>query len=161
MTATIDSKKAWTALSADPEFAAGVPASAQPHFKELVESLPERLGDLSGEPLTLASLARAKIAVLKATVETGFLKKMAASMGQPGMDAMMEAGIDLMLATFEEIAGNADGWLGEQEIDEATFMSHPKGGRLNGPAMRAYRAGTLTVGGLLELQPLAIIQNAD
>jgi|CXWL01.1.fsa_nt_gi hypothetical protein len=169
MTATLDASKVWAALTADPKFSAGLPADTHPVFKELVEALPDRLGDLTDRPLTLESFAAAKLVVLKASLEIGFVKKMVeklpeealAFMDREDMGEMLQETLTQLVPIFEGIVVNAVGWLSEQGINEATFLAHPRGGRLGVPAMTAYDDGTLTVRTLLEIQPMAVIQNTD
>ena len=168
MTATLDTKKIWTVLSADPAFA-NVPAPMRPAFQELIEAMPERLGDLPSQPLTAASFAAAKVAVLKASIEIGFVEKTVKKMPEEAfgffsrdeMAEQMQGMLAMLLPVFEEIAKNTAAWLKENGADEEQFLAHPQGGRLNEASMQAYRAGTLTVGGLLERQPMAVILNTN
>lgn len=61
----------------------------------------------------------------------------------------------------EMILRDVPAFLSEQGISEEIFLGHPKGARLEGETMRAWRAGTLTIGGLLALQPKAILSFTD
>lgn len=50
-----------------------------------------------------------------------------------------------------------DADLEREGTSHATWLAHPQGGKLHEQAMAAWRRGTLTIGELFKLQPMAII----
>lgn len=163
-------EQVWEAMCQDPAFQAEVP-SGKPRelFRELGMRLPEILAEHLDKPLTLRSLIEAKLAVVNDIAGSDFMERLIASypvQALRGQDvqrlvATVKAVLAQALTSMESVLGEFDGFLRRQNASEEQLLAHPKGGKLGPAAMAEYRAGTLTVGRLLALQPHVIVKNAD
>lgn len=166
----ITGEQVWDALKEEANFLAEVPEGApRAIFRELCLELPTILKEDLDAPLTLKTLMRAKVTMLDRMNETGLLRRLVEAYplellnGMPRemlVDTLADS-VTGLVAAMQEILEDFDAWFARAGVHEADILADPKHGRLNAAAMEAYRAGTLTVGGLLVLQPWALIKNTD
>ncbi len=171
MAETVTGDQVWKALENDPTFRNDIPPGKPVEiFRELALGLPAVLADQLGTPLTMESFVKAKLAVMRYIAEGGFTKRLIAAYPEEAFGGIFspeemaeqgQAAIEALLPRLEELAGNMPAWLAENGVDEPEALAHPKIGKLNAAAMEEYRAGTLTVGRLLALQPATIVKNTD
>ncbi len=137
-------------------------------FGEFVRNVPELLKEQLDEKITFASLLKAKLTIVKATLEGDFLERLFRAYPEDAMpfsvDVILEmatSALSALIPSVEDILNDVPAYMVENGVTEEQILSHPKAGRLNRKSMAAYRAGTLTVGELLELQPWIIIKNSE
>ncbi len=165
--ATVDCEAVWTAVQAEPSFQTEVP-SGQPRevFREFVYAIPEVLQDLLTERVSLLTLFKVKMAVIKLFLDGGWAAKLLRSYpsdmlsGDPDdlIEPMQEA-LRNSLPAIEGIESDLPSWLRDQGLSEEEALAHPRLGKLSRSMMKLYRQGELTIGGLLELQPMVILKN--
>lgn len=164
---TVDREKVWRALEADPTFQQSTPLGRPREVsREFVYAIVDGLHDLMAERVTLTSLFRAKLVVIKLFVEDGWCERLLGSFPAGMLPGNLNEHIEFMqrsmrssLPKFEQVANNVSDWLSSQNMSEEDVLAHPRLGRLSESTMVVYRQGELTIGRLLELQPMAIIKN--
>ncbi len=136
-------------------------------FGEFVRNVPELLKEQLDTKLTLASFLQAKLTIVKATLEGDLLERLFKAYPAETLPFsidvildMAKSALSVMIPSVEDILNDVPAWMAENGVTEEQALSHPKAGRLNRKSMAAYRAGTLTVGELLELQPWVLIKNS-
>ena len=163
-------EQVWEAMCQDPAFQAEVPpGKPRELFRELGMRLPEILAEHLDKPLTLRSLIEAKLAVAKDVADGDFMERLIAAypvqmfQGQDmqGLVAMAKTVLSQALTSMDGVLADFDVFIRRQNASEEQLLAHPKGGKLGPAAMAEYRAGTLTVGRLLALQPQVIVKNVD
>lgn len=158
---SLDTKKIWKKLSADPEFKKGTPEGAHEAYRELIEALPKVLGDRLKDKVSLSTLMQAKLDIVEYMLESGFVTKLVTA----AMEAMPEelrpdpeelvAGLKDAMATSRmplmEMIHNTAAFLAENGVTEEQVLSTPCG--LNRVSLKGVKRGTLTIAELLESQP--------
>jgi negative regulator of sigma E activity len=166
MSARLDTEQVWNALAAEPAFNRQVPPAAQQAFKEVVAGLPETLAKHLDEKVTLPTLMGAKLDLLERLLDTGFFGKMFALLPAEMLPFPVEEMAEMAAAQLKtqrgplmEMVKNTEAFLASYGVTERQLMAAPTGGNLNAANLAAYDAGTLTIRGLLETQPAAVIMN--
>jgi hypothetical protein len=162
-------EKVWAAIEADESFMAQVPEGKprevwRDYVGELLAAVEPRLG----ETVTLRSLIGVKVQCLKHAVESGFMRRLIESYPEDALGGMspqelcdgMDQAMAGLVPMLEGIASDTPAWLAEQGVSEAQVMASPKLG-LGAAALAKFRAGTLTIGELFCIKPVAIIKNTD
>lgn len=171
-TRTFDPTLTWQRMLEDVEFSQQTPEGAPREvWQEIVRQLAEVIGDQMEAPLSVASFMETKLRVARHFVATSFPERLIRAYPDDhpifmmmGRETIIEVtgGLYAQLVEMAEmILGDVPAFLSEQGVSEEIFLGHPKGAKLEGEAMRAWRAGTLTVGGLLMMQPKAILSFTD
>lgn len=165
---TFDPEAVWQRMLENAEFAAQVP-EGEPRtlWRELVGQLGEVIGDQMDAPLDVTSFLETKVRVARHFVATNFPERAVRAypddhplfmlMDKKGVIAMTSAMYPKLVEMAERILLDVPEFLREQGITEWVFLSNKKGAGLEDEAIRAWRAGTLTVGGLLAMQPKTIL----
>ncbi len=155
----------WEQVREEPEFRAYGP-SALEATRPYVEEIGTVLADHLDKTVTLATLMSAKHAYLKYLFGTNYIKDLAAAMsdeelGWLSREEMVEMFNDTMpelLESMEELTKPAY-WKKQLKlagVTEARVMADEKIG-LRGEAYSLYKQGKLTMGKLLELQPIVLV----
>lgn len=163
----LDPEKIFEALLNDAEFVAVNTPSTMLVFGWLARELPEVLVHLLDTPLTFGSLMAAKADVARHFLENGYVESLVAaipdyqivSVTREDIIANMRCMLSRSIWVFEKMAEDTQGWLKAYGHTDENALENPRCGRLNPEAMAAYRAGTLTVGQLIRIQPSVFMQN--
>lgn len=168
MSARLDTKQVWDALLDDPGFTAGMPEAAHAPFRELVDALPVVLEAHLDKKVDLVSFMEAKLAVTEHMLDSGFIGKMTAAIPEEmlpfpaeEMADMMADALKMLRTPLMEMIHNTADYLAQAGVTERQLLANPSGGRFDKRSLAAYDAGTLTIRGLLETQPAALLQNAN
>lgn len=166
-TRTFDPQAAWERLLENPEFTTQAPEGpARELFREFVTTkLAEVAGDQLSLPVSVGSLMETQRRIAHHYVDTDFLGRLIDAMpeemlGFLGKDAargMMTAMFAGLVEMLDQIIPNVPAFLQSQGVTEEQMLQHPKGGGLSPISMAAWRAETLTVGGLLNTEPWAVL----
>ena len=164
-----DPDKIVHALRADTGFAQDQTDATFALFEQLARELPDVLAAHHDTPVTFSSLAAAKIAVIEHFMTAGYVESFVRAMPDNAffsstrekLAERLREMLPEVIEQFREILADAPSFLASQGVTEEQLLAHPRGGRFGEAAMQAYRAGTLTIGALLELQPAVIIKNTN
>jgi hypothetical protein len=162
----LDTHKVWTALTADPMFAAQVPPAAQAVIRTIVDALPETLAEQLGKIVALPSIMEAKLAVTERMLDSDFPAAMASAIPESArfgsveeMAEMMTDALKMFRAPLMEMIHDTPAMLARMGVTERQLMADPNGVGLGAEALAGYDAGTLTVRELLETQPAVVLLN--
>jgi hypothetical protein len=158
----ITAKQVWETALQDEIFAAK-PEEEQKALRRFIQALPRLLKPYMDLEVNPTTLAQARSLYGSNAIENGLVKAILPALGEsmggmfsfmidmmePMIAGMLETRRDLML----EIAGDTHKYLRRNNITEDEFMSGPVGD-LNAQALKEYRSGGLTIGRLLEIDPL-------
>lgn len=171
---TITGEQIWEALQADSEFAARVTSKgARAWARRMVSQMPERLGDVFDLRLTPEHLVRLK---REAAVEIFTWKRIMRAEAQMFRDLLLGKSLGYATAYAALFLTSAPDLLHSGERVLPSVMRYETDGSgtppepasvdlaetgLNEAARSAYRAGTLTVGRLLLLNPVAFFRGPN
>ncbi len=155
----------WELVREEPEFRAYGP-SVQEAARPYVEEIGTVLADHLAKPVNLATIMSAKLAYLKYLSGTNYMKDVAAAtpdeelswLTREEMVSMFNDAMPELLQAMEEFTKPAY-WkklLKQMRVTEAQVMADEKIG-LRGEAYSMYKQGKLTIGKLLELQPIVLV----
>ena len=157
----------WKQIQEDPDFLIQ-PEKIRGTYKEVVEALPNVLGELLDQQLTLTNMIGAKVRFLRYILdpETGFIEKYALALPDENIGLMSREELpstlrEIMggaLEMLESMAGGILIMLEEQSIAQSDFLQTDKVG-LGPKAIDLLRKGELTIGRLILVQPMVIINN--
>lgn len=158
----IDVEKVLRGIVDDPTFS-GMPEAAVAAFRELVDPPPEAVLDVLDVKMTVAVLARLRLAIAQRAVARGFAYKLCEAVRQlPDAGRLtpdvMDADLREGQKVYAEMMLMGPIWLSRRGLKERDALAHPRVGRFRAETMAAYDAGTLTVRRLLELQPAVIVE---
>ncbi len=128
---------------------------------------PALFADLLDQPVSVGTVLAAQGRMAKFAVdEPGLLERAydslpASTRGDLSKEtfvATLRAGLEEIFPALEAAAANPKPFLADRDLTELEYLSAARGGRFEKGTMRAYLAGDLTIGGLLLLQPTAIIR---
>lgn len=170
-TLKFDPQVIWQRMLEDVTFRAETPEGApRQMFQEMIGQLPEIIGDQMDAPVSPTSVIQAKLRVLRHFVTSDFMARVIRSFPDdyPGfqifnreaMATMMSGMMPTLLEMTEVIAGDVPGFLASQDVSDEIFLGHERGMGLDAASMRAYRDGSLTIAGLLMLQPKVILSSS-
>lgn len=165
---TLDTDRVWKKLNDDEKFTNGTPEQAMEPFRKLVEALPKILDGQLESKVTLATLGKAKLAILEHQLGSDFVEKLVplALSAFPeevrpdpeDMIAQLKEGFEEQRTELMKVIGDLPAFLEENGMTERMALSSEKGG-LNAKCLKAYDKGTLTIAGLLETQPAVLLAN--
>lgn len=163
---TVTGRQVWLALRKDPDVAKYC-AKAKRAIRLFAETTPEVLKDFLAEPVTVASLQRAQVAVFHYALKCHLGKALVKAQHgtttsrrfQEGLIRRYEDSLVHMvnLGSVRAI-DNIPRLLKESGMTERDFLRHPKPAGLSGETLRLYDEGKLTINDLLKLQPEVIIK---
>jgi len=124
-------------------------------MRPLIEEAPVALAEFLDKPLTLQALADSKSAFLQHCMKRGFAEKMSEAIGMGGtlVTAMIEGAVEVIAAMMRDVPA----FLLAQGTTEEQLMLHEKVG-LSDANKALYKAGTLTIEGVLRTQPSVIFK---
>ncbi|HOX29767.1 MAG TPA: hypothetical protein P5080_02235 [Candidatus Paceibacterota bacterium] len=161
--AEISREAVWSAFEKDPR-ADEFPGSMLEVIRPTVEKLPEILSDLVDKPLTVSSFTDAKVRVIEYTLDNGVIEALVKSMPNKELGSllgMMTAKLkDILLPTLKDIAKDSFQFLARTGLTEKDFLFSPEFG-LNEEVKAKYLKGRMTIGKLLVMQPMAIVNNTS
>lgn len=164
---TVDREKVWKAVEADSSFQESTPPGRPCEIsQELVYAIVDGLHTLMAERVSLTSLFKAKMVVGRLFIEGGWCEKLLSSFPPEMLPGGLSESIEFMqksmqslLPRLEEVTSDVSGLLASLGMSEEKALAHPRFGGFSESTMVLYRQGELTIGRLLELQPMAIIKN--
>ncbi len=154
-------ERIWDTLQDDESFRAAIPVGeAHNIFEEFVCTVPKLLEGQLDERLSFASFARAKSTVLTACADRAFLERLYGAYPKSSlvftpddMALLSKANLESFVRLLEQLSTKLYGWLQANKATEEEALVHFRWIHLSDYARDRFRAGTLTVGELLELQP--------
>ena len=161
----VDSQKVWEAFERDPA-SVSYPGPLREAVKPTVLKLPEILSEQLETPVTFESLMGAKVVFIKYCLDNGVIKELVevipndllGSFSRSGiLDSMLE-NLSASLDTFTDIAKDVPKFLEDNGISEQDVLFSPDFG-LGEEVKKEYLEGHLTIGRLIEIQPMVIVKN--
>lgn len=154
----------WDKVQSERKFQMQPPAVREA-TRPFIEAMPNILAEMLEKPVNLENLLQAKIKVLRYCLEHGFIGIMVDAMpddiflfGKDSAKSMMEATLSRLIDTLEPIVTAVPEFLKAQGLTEEQIMLSPEA-KLNEEMQALYKSGQLTIGRLLEEQPMAIFDN--
>jgi len=152
----------------DVEFSSQTPEGAPRQvFRDMLDQLPEVIGDQMDALVTPTSLMQTGLRVLRHHVATNFVERLIRSFpddhpsflvfGKESMVEMVSGLFPALVTTLEGIVPDVPGFIASQGITDEIFLGHPQAAGLDAASMASYRAGTLTIAGLLMTQPKVVL----
>jgi len=166
----ITGEKIFEALKRDPSFIAETPESSHGVWREVCDQIPQLLADHLDQPVTVDSLFRMKMKVLRFLLDGDWMQRMIKTYPKEmlgGFDfsdllEMLIPTMRSMIEQLEEIIGDdINAWLETQGITEEIFLAHPKGGHFTESTFTQWKKGGFTIADLLVKQPNTIFKNTD
>lgn len=152
----VTGKQVWDQLIETPQFGQQT-KKVQDVYLPYIMALPTILRQLSNEPATLSNLILAKITFMNAWLSNGSVFTIARKLGYSEPRDLYDQYINEVDA-LTKVLDELPLVLEAQRKTEEEFMLSPRVG-LIGEAMKKCQAGTLTIGELLVLQPMVILDN--
>ncbi len=150
----------WAAMLLDAKFAAEAPEGSPQReaMRPFIEGSVAALDELLDETLTLDSFGRAKVTFLRYCIDNNFAKVVGDVIG---MDDHVSASMfEVLIETLEYILKDTRTFLADNGVTEEQVMQSQEVG-LNHANQEKWRAGTLTIGELLQSQPGVILQSGN
>lgn len=162
----LTSSDVWAKVMEDPEIAQQ-PESVRDALRPYIEALPTVLADQLDQPADLANVMKAKIAFLRYCVDNGFIRAMVEAipdealgfMSRGSLPDMLQSQMSGLIDAAEELTGDVKSLLDAQGVTEKQVMLSDDIG-LNEEARSLYEVGSLTIGELLQVQPMVIAKNS-
>lgn len=163
----VTGKEVWAKAKEDPEMLRQ-PESVQEAVRPYIEAAPVVLAGLLDKPATLNNVMQAKVDFTRYCLERGFIKAAVDAMpdealgffAREDLPAMFEGILTQLIVQVEELTGDVTALLKEYGVTEEEVMLGPQVG-LNAEAQTLYRAGELTIGKILAIQPTIIVKNTN
>jgi len=155
----------WDALNKDPEFLKK-PENEREVSRPFIEAIPSFAQDQLDLPFNLQNLLNIKISFLKYCSEKGFINDVIDTwpeekffwFSKDYFKNSLNALFENMLSAYVVMANNIPKCLKKLGVNEEEFLNSEDVG-LNEETRNLYVTNELTIGKLLELQPMVIIQN--
>lgn len=156
----------WDEVNKDHEFLK-LPEPVREAMRPFVEALPTVLSDFWEKPATLDDVLAAKMAYTKYLLDNGFIKATADAtpqefLGGYSVAELFEMGEGFIREAYEameEMMKDLSAYLESLGVTRDLVMLGPNVG-LNPEARRLYEANELTVGKLVELQPMVMVKSS-
>jgi hypothetical protein len=154
----------WKKLSEHPEFLEN-PEEVRNVMRPYIEAMPEVMDELLDLPVNLQNLVQAKILFLRHCLDNGCIEKTMAAMPA---DMLAFVNAEMLEGLFTELLQSLDEVLGELVLNTPAFLERIQASEeqiilgkfgLNEEATALYKAGQLTIGKILEIDPMALVRN--
>lgn len=170
MEAILDTDKVWSALTADAKFKDELWECLHPLMRDLVDDLPTALKEHLDRPVTLESLLLAKLALIDHLCRPDYIRKMATafSSAADAPEDLVGESLDVVIRILSfghalsrsrlrvHIKSVMLACLTDPSIEPKLMIVLYSSG-FNTETLAAYEVGTLTIRGLLELQPSVLL----
>lgn len=162
--ASVTAQEVWNQINKDAEFRQQ-PAQVREAMRPYIEALPTVLANLLDKPATLSNTMQAKVDFLRYCVNNGYIKVVVTATPEEALGwydreelvEMFDGMIGQLIDMAEELTGDA-ALLKGLGVTEDQVMLGPNVG-LNAKAQALYKSKKLTIGKLLQIQPMLIVKN--
>lgn len=159
-------EQVWNAALADPEFLLQVPDAPRQCYREMIKDLPHILCGFLTEGVILQTLVECRILLLRYALEENLPYHIARAYpvspptdNRGWLEAQMMSRIATGLRECMEIQKDSQGYKDRNgySSENSLLSRHPRLG-LHPVALSEYRAYTLTISRLLEIQPALLLK---